>query len=130
MVQKDPSAIITLTGDHDAASFLDTIMTKLDLINRDGLPADLLAQDRHEVLLAIRWGADLEPEPYPFRSLANVMRFVLYRLSGDKALRDTAVADDANVLDEGFLYQTIENGRPLPEWRRRDDLRIRRSAGH
>ena len=87
-------------------------------MREDGLPAARLARDVHEVLLAIRWGAGMDPEPYPFRSLANAMRYVFYRLSGDEALRGTAASDSSYLIDrDGIFYQTSDEGRPLSEWK-------------
>ncbi len=73
-------------------------------------------RDCHDVLLAIRWGTDPSPEPYPWQSLANVMRFVFLRLGGGEALRQTAAADDAYLLDAEGLLRTAADGRPLADW--------------
>lgn len=117
IIARDPGAIIVLAGDHGPHSYKDTRREFLDVMREDGMPAEQVAKDVHDVLLAIRWGDGMKPEPYPFRSLANVMRYVFYRLSGDEALLDTAVADDSYIVQYGILYQTVEDGRPLAEWR-------------
>ena len=118
IIEKDPGGIIVLAGDHGAQSYQSKERRFQDVMREDGVPAERIVRDLHGVLLAIRWGAGLAPEPYPFRSLANVMRFVLYRLSGDEALRKTAVHDSSYVLEmDGRLYQTTDDGRPLSEWK-------------
>lgn len=118
IIEKDPGGIIVVAGDHGAQSYQSKGRRFQDTMREDGLPAERVVRDLHGVLLAIRWGAGLAPEPYPFRSLANVMRFVLYRLSGDEALRKTAVHDSSYVLEmDGRLYQTTADGRPLSEWK-------------
>ncbi|MBP7009490.1 MAG: sulfatase-like hydrolase/transferase [Kiritimatiellae bacterium] len=116
IIARDPGAIVVLAGDHGPHSYKDTRREFLDVMREDGLPAEQMAKDVHDVLLAIRWGDDMEPEPYPFRSLANVMRYVFYRLSGDKALMNTAVADDSYIVQYNVLYQTVEDGHPLAKW--------------
>lgn len=119
IIEKDPEAIVVLAGDHGARSYKDSRKEFPDLVRENGLAAELAAKDMHDVLLAIRWGQDIEPERYPFRSLVNVMRFVFYRLCSDKALIDSAAKDDSFVLHFGrrILYQSVEDGRPLKEWR-------------
>lgn len=118
IIAKDPGAIIVLAGDHGAQSYQSKERRFQDVMREDGIPAERIVRDLHGVLLAIRWGAGLAPEPYPYRSLANVMRFALYRLSGDEALRKTAVHDSSYVLEmDGLLYQTTADGRPLSEWK-------------
>lgn len=118
IIEKDPGGIIVLAGDHGAQSYQSKNRRFQDVMRENGLPAERVVRDLHGVLLAIRWGAGLAPEPYPFRSLANVMRFVLYRLSGDEALRNSAVHDSSYVLEmDGRLYQTTDDGRPLSEWK-------------
>ncbi len=117
IIVKDPAGIIILAGDHGAQSYK---MNEWDFSAavRDGrLPADLLARDLHEVLLAIRWGTELAPADFPYRSLANVLRFVLARLGGGEALLATAAADDAYIREDGVLIQTVAAGRALPEWK-------------
>ena len=116
IIARDPGAIVVLAGDHGPHSYKDTRREFLDVMREDGLPAEQMAKDVHDVLLAIRWGDDMEPEPYPFRSLANVMRYVFYRLSSDKALMNTAVADDSYIVQYNVLYQTVEDGHPLAKW--------------
>ncbi len=118
IIAKDPGGIIVLAGDHGAQSYQSKERRFQDVMREDGIPAERIVRDLHGVLLAIRWGEGLSPEPYPFRSLANAMRFVLYRLSGDEALRKTAVHDSSYVLEmDGLLYQTTDDGRPLSEWK-------------
>ena len=118
IMEKDPGGIIILAGDHGAQSYQSKSRRFQDVMREDGIPAERIVRDLHGVLLAIRWGAGLAPEPYPYRSLANVMRFVLYRLSGDEALRSTAVHDSSYVLErDGILYQTSAEGRALSEWK-------------
>lgn len=118
IVEKDPAGIIVLAGDHGAQSYQSKGRRFQDVMREDGIPAARIVRDLHGVLLAIRWGEGLAPEPYPYRSLANVMRFVLGRLSGDEALRETAVRDSSYVLEmDGILYQTTAEGQPLSEWK-------------
>lgn len=118
IIAKDPQAIVVLAGDHGAQSYQSQGRRFQDVMREDGIPAERIVRDLHGVLLAIRWGAGLAPEPYPYRSLANVMRFVFCRLGGDEALRETAVPDSSYVLErDGLLYQTTADGRPLSEWK-------------
>ena len=118
IIAKDPGGIIVLAGDHGAQSYQSKERRFQDVMREDGIPAERIVRDLHGVLLAIRWGEGLAPEPYPYRSLANAMRFVFYRLSGDEALRNTAVHDSSYVLEmDGLLYQTTDDGRPLSEWK-------------
>jgi hypothetical protein len=116
IIDKDPAGIIILAGDHGAQSYQSHRRTLPEVLEQDDIPAARLVRDIHDVLLAIRWGAGRAPAPFPFRSLANLMRFVFYRLSGDEALMETPAGDDAFILDRGGLRQTLEDGQPLDEW--------------
>jgi hypothetical protein len=116
IMEKDPAGIVILAGDHGAQSYQSQRRTLMEVLEQDDIPADRLVRDIHEVLLAIRWGDGRAPEPFPFRSLANLMRFVFYRLSGDETLMGTEAPDDAYILDRGGLRRTVEGGRPLDEW--------------
>lgn len=116
IIAKDPAGIIILAGDHGAQSYKMAEWDFSTAVREGRLPADTLARDLHEVLLAIRWGTDLAPEAVPFHSLANVMRFVLARLGGGEALLATAVPDDSFVKEGDILYRTVAAGRPLPAW--------------
>ena len=118
IIAKDPGAIVVLAGDHGAQSYQSKTRRFQDVMREDGISAERIVRDLHGVLLAIRWGAGMAPEPYPYRSLANVMRFVLGRLGGGDALRSTAVHDSSYVLEmDGKLYQTTADGCPLAEWK-------------
>lgn len=117
IVAQDPGAIVILLGDHGAQSYKVSRRGFQETAHLDGVPAERIADDMHAVLLAIRWGQGRAAAAYPFRSLANVMRFVFYRLSGDEALLATAVPDDAYLLENGVLCRTVEDGKPLPEWK-------------
>jgi hypothetical protein len=116
IIEKDPAGIIILAGDHGAQSYQSNRRSLPVVLEDDGIPPELLVRDIHDVLLAIRWGDGRELAPFPFRSLANLMRFVLYRLSDDESLMSTAVPDDAYILDRGGLRQTLKDGQPLATW--------------
>ncbi len=116
IAERDPQGIIVLAGDHGAQSYKCRDRGFAATKREDGIPADRLVRDCHDVLLAVRWGAELSPEPYPWQSLANVMRFVFLRLGGGDALRQTAAADDAYLLDAEGLLRTAADGRPLADW--------------
>ena len=105
-------------GDHGAQSYNVSRRGFQETAHRDGIPAERIAADMHAVLLAIRWGDGREAADYPFRSLANVMRFVFYRLSRDETLLATAVPDDSYLLENGVLCRTVEDGKPLSEWKK------------
>lgn len=116
IVERDPQSIIVLAGDHGAQSYRSSRRGFAATKREDGIPAERLVRDCHDVLLAIRWGTDAEPAAFPYRSLANVMRFVFLQLGGGEELRRTAAADSAYLLDAGGLLQVAEDGRPLEEW--------------
>lgn len=116
IIARDPQGIILLAGDHGAQSYKAGNQGYRETMHVDGIPAERLVRDIHDVLLAIRWGEGMEPMPYPCRSLANVMRFVFFRLSGDEELWNTATHDSAYFLGKGGLFLTAEDGQPLPEW--------------
>jgi hypothetical protein len=118
IVAQDPSAIVILMGDHGAQSYKSSTRDFQETAHLDGLPAERIADDTHAVLLAIRWGAGRDAADYPFHSLANVMRFVFYQLSRDEALLATAVPDDSYLLENGVLCRTVEDGRPLKDWKK------------
>ena len=116
IIAKDPEGIIILAGDHGAQSYKMAEWYFSAAVSDGLLPADKLARDMHDVLVAIRWGTGMATEPYPFRSLANLMRFVLARLGGGKVLLATAVPDDSYIKENDILYRTVADGRPLAAW--------------
>jgi hypothetical protein len=118
IIAKDPAGIVILMGDHGAQSYKVSKREFQETAHLDGLPAERIVDDMHAVLLAIRWGTGMESADYPFHSLANVMRFVFYRLSHDEALLATAVPDDSYLMENGFLCRTVEDGRPLRDWKK------------
>ena len=117
IIAKDPDGIIILAGDHGAQSYKMAEWDFSPALRAGQLSTDLLVWDLHEVLLAIRWGGKPVPAAFPYRSLANVMRYVLAQLGGGEALLATAVPDDAFIRERGVLIQTVGAGRPLPEWK-------------
>lgn len=117
IIEKDPEGIILLMGDHGAQSYKVRQRGFQETAQLDGLPSERLADDVYAVLLAIRWGEGQDTVQYPYRSLANVMRFVFYRLSHDESLLATAAPDDSYLMGKGVLYRVVEDGHPLPEWK-------------
>ncbi len=117
IIEKDPEGIVILMGDHGAQSYKVGRRGFQETAHLDGMPSERIVDDMHAVLLAIRWGQGRDAADYPFHSLANVMRFVFYRLSGDEALRATAAPDDSYLMENGVLCRTVEDGRPLREWK-------------
>ena len=113
---RDPEAIVVLAGDHGAQSYRSSRRGFAATKRAGEIPADRLVRDCHDVLLAIRWGNGPAPAPYPHRSLVNVMRFVFLQLGGGEALRRTAAADDAYLLDDVGLLHVAADGQPLAEW--------------
>ena len=113
---RDPQAIVVLAGDHGAQSYRSSRRGFAATKRAGGIPADRLVRDCHDVLLAIRWGTDPAPTPYPYRSLANVMRFVFAQLGGGEALERTAAADASYLLDDVGLLHVAADGQPLAEW--------------
>ncbi len=113
---RDPEAIVVLAGDHGAQSYRSSRRGFAATKRAGEIPADRLVRDCHDVLLAIRWGNGPAPAPYPHRSLVNVMRFVFLQLGGGEALRRTAAADDAYLLDDVGLLRVAADGQPLAEW--------------
>ena len=105
-----------LAGDHGAQSCRSSRRGFAATKRAGEIPGDRLVRDCHDVLLAIRWGTDPVPPAYPYRSLANVMRFVFAQLGGGEALERTAAADASYLLDDVGLLHVAENGRPLAEW--------------
>lgn len=118
IVERDPSGIIILMGDHGAQSYKSSTRDFQETAHLDGMSAARVAEDTHAVLLAIRWGERMQAADYPFHSLANVMRFVFYRLSHDEALLATAVPDDSYLMENGVLCRTVEDGKPLKDWKK------------
>ena len=116
IVARDPHAVVVLAGDHGAQSYKCRDRGFAATMRAGEIPADRLVRDCHDVLLAIRWGTEPAPPAYPYRSLANVMRFVFLQLGGGEALRGTAAADSAYLLDDVGLLRVAEDGRPLAEW--------------
>ena len=113
---RDPQAIVVLAGDHGAQSYKCSKRGFAATKRAGEIPSDRLVRDCHDVLLAIRWGTEPAPAPYPYRSLANVMRFVFAQLGGGEALERTAAADSAYLLDDVGLLRVAEDGQPLAEW--------------
>lgn len=116
IVARDPQGIVVLAGDHGAQSYKCRAHGFAATKRAGGIPGDRLVRDCHDVLLAIRWGTDPAPAPYPYRSLANVMRYVFWRLGGGAGLRETVARDSAYLLDDVGLLHVAENGQPLAEW--------------
>ena len=113
---RDPEGIVVLFGDHGAQSYKCRDRGFAATKRTGEIPADRLVRDCHDVLLAIRWGTDASPAPYPYRSLANVMRFVFDRLGAGPELQRTAAADSSYLLDDVGLLRVAEDGQPLAEW--------------
>ena len=116
IVAKDPQGIVVLAGDHGAQSYKCREHGFAATKRSGGISAERLVRDCHDVLLAIRWGAGAAPAPYPYRSLANVMRFVFLQLGGGEDLRRTAARDSAYLLDDVGLLHVAEDGQALAEW--------------
>lgn len=116
VMARDPQGIIILAGDHGAQSYRSPQRGFATILQEDGIPADRLVRDCHDVLLAIRWGDDPAPPAFPYHSLANVMRFVFRQLGGGAGLRQTAAADAAYLLDWDGLRWVADHGAPLEEW--------------
>ena len=116
IIARDPQGVIVLAGDHGAQSYKCSRRGFAATKRTGEISADRLVRDCHDVLLAIRWGNDPNPAAYPYRSLVNVMRFVFVQLGGGEALRATAAADSAYLLDDVGLLHVAEDGQPLAEW--------------
>ena len=113
---RDPEAIVVLAGDHGAQSYRSSRRGFAATKRAGEIPGDRLVRDCHDVLLAIRWGTDPVPPPYPHRSLVNVMRFVFAQLGGGEALERTTAADASYLLDDVGLLHVAADGQPLAEW--------------
>lgn len=113
---RDPQGIVVLAGDHGAQSYRTSRRGFAATKREDGIPAERLVKDCHDVLLAIRWGTDPAPPAYPHRSMANVMRFVFLQLGGGEALRQTTARDSAYLLDDAGLLHVAEDGQALEDW--------------
>ena len=113
---RDPEGIIVLAGDHGAQSYRSSRRGFAATKHAGEISTERLVRDCHDVLLAIRWGTDPAPPAYPYRSLANVMRFVFLQLGGGEALGRTAAADSSYLLDDVGLLHVAADGQPLTEW--------------
>ena len=116
IVARDPQGIVVLAGDHGAQSYRSSRRGFAATKRAGEIPAERLVRDCHDVLLAIRWGTDPAPAAYPYRSLANVMRFVFRQLGGGEAWGRPAAADASYLLDDVGLLQVAADGQPLAEW--------------
>ena len=116
VMARDPQGIIILAGDHGAQSYRSPQRGFATVLREDGISADRLVRDCHDVLLAIRWGDDPAPPVFPYHSLANVMRFVFMQLGGGEELLQTEAADAAYLLDWDGLRLVADHGSPLEDW--------------